>query len=193
MSVNNPLGRLNTEKTVPSCMTHRATCNSALHRKEWARPSSIPKISLVTLFVCKNKAVEYFLHNRRPYIEGILPKGPYLPCVSMAGRALLAGYHRYKYICRSNFVTCPLLVKRYSYFSKYLAQWFCQFSNRCCCFPVIVIHCIERFSWTHNNVIQTGIRNIHGNITYVVGSNTLRNDMYKAKPIMLFKGQTALL
>ena len=27
-------------------------------------------------------------------VEGILPKGPYLPCVSMAGRALLAGYHR---------------------------------------------------------------------------------------------------
>ena len=30
-----------------------------------------------------------------PYIEGFLPKGPYLPCVSMAGRALLAGYPRY--------------------------------------------------------------------------------------------------
>ena len=29
------------------------------------------------------------------YSEGILPKGPYLPCVSMAVRALLAGYHRY--------------------------------------------------------------------------------------------------
>ena len=29
------------------------------------------------------------------HIEGILPKGPYLPCVSMAGRALLAGYPRY--------------------------------------------------------------------------------------------------
>ena len=28
-------------------------------------------------------------------IEGILPKGSYLPCVSMAGRALLAGYPRY--------------------------------------------------------------------------------------------------
>ena len=28
-------------------------------------------------------------------IEGIMPKEPYLPCVSMAGRALLAGYHRY--------------------------------------------------------------------------------------------------
>ena len=37
------------------------------------------------------------------YIEGILPKGPYLPCVSMAGRTLLAGYPRYIlsiiYIC----------------------------------------------------------------------------------------------
>ena len=29
-------------------------------------------------------------------IGGILPKGPYLPCVSMAGRALLAGYPRYE-------------------------------------------------------------------------------------------------
>ena len=30
----------------------------------------------------------------RTQIEGILPKGPYLPCVSMADRALLAGYPR---------------------------------------------------------------------------------------------------
>ena len=37
-----------------------------------------------------NRTVQPFWH-----IEGILPKGPYLPCVSMAGRALLAGYHRY--------------------------------------------------------------------------------------------------
>ena len=29
------------------------------------------------------------------HIEGILPKGPYLPCISMAGRALSAGYPRY--------------------------------------------------------------------------------------------------
>ena len=29
-----------------------------------------------------------------PYVEGILPKGPYLPCVSMAHRVLLAGYPR---------------------------------------------------------------------------------------------------
>ena len=28
------------------------------------------------------------------HCEGILPKKPYLPCISMAGRALLAGYPR---------------------------------------------------------------------------------------------------
>ena len=33
------------------------------------------------------------------YLEGILPKGPYLPCVSMAGRALLAGYPRPHPVC----------------------------------------------------------------------------------------------
>ena len=30
-----------------------------------------------------------------PHIEGILPKGPYPPCLRMADRALLAGYPRY--------------------------------------------------------------------------------------------------
>ena len=34
-------------------------------------------------------------HFAKAYIEGILSKGPYLPCVSLAGRALLAGYPRY--------------------------------------------------------------------------------------------------
>ena len=30
-------------------------------------------------------------------INGILPKGPYLPCLRMADRALLAGYHRFEH------------------------------------------------------------------------------------------------
>ena len=34
-------------------------------------------------------------HEALTHIEGVLPKGPYLPCVSMADRALLAGYHRH--------------------------------------------------------------------------------------------------
>ena len=29
-----------------------------------------------------------------PSLRGYPAKGPYLPCVSMVGRALLAGYHR---------------------------------------------------------------------------------------------------
>ena len=35
-------------------------------------------------------------------VEGILPKGPYLPCVSMAGRPFLAGYHRVVFIPEGN-------------------------------------------------------------------------------------------
>ena len=34
----------------------------------------------------------HIIDNMQVY--GVLPKGPYLPCVSMAGRALLAGYPR---------------------------------------------------------------------------------------------------
>ena len=35
------------------------------------------------------------IYSNRTHFEGILPKGPYLPCVSMVGRTLLAGYHRF--------------------------------------------------------------------------------------------------
>ena len=34
------------------------------------------------------------LFEEKAYYKGILPKGPYLPCASMAGKALLAGYPR---------------------------------------------------------------------------------------------------
>ena len=33
------------------------------------------------------------------YIEGILPEGPYQPCLRMADRVLLAVYHRYVGMC----------------------------------------------------------------------------------------------
>ena len=49
------------------------------------------------------------------YDEGILPKGPYLPCVSMAGRALLAGYHQWVW-------DFPLLRKD-SHTIVFLSQW----------------------------------------------------------------------
>ena len=42
------------------------------------------------LYVCARNACQ-----TSGYIEGILSKGPYLPCVNMSGGALLAGYQRY--------------------------------------------------------------------------------------------------
>ena len=52
--------------------------------------------------VCQSQTATWFLSKQQIYImtlkfKGILPKGPYLPCVSMAGRALLAGYHQIMY------------------------------------------------------------------------------------------------
>ena len=49
-------------------------------------------------------------------IEGILPKGSYLPCGSMAGRALLAGYPRYVSDQYSLYANPPVYV--ISYFDK---------------------------------------------------------------------------
>ena len=40
-------------------------------------------------------------HNITQF-EGILPKGPYLPCVSMAGKALLAGYPQIVLVIEQN-------------------------------------------------------------------------------------------
>ena len=46
--------------------------------------------------ICSSSSVRHSAGKRNSTNnEGILPKGPYLPCVNMAGRALLAGYHRY--------------------------------------------------------------------------------------------------
>ena len=45
---------------------------------------------------------QYLQWERSAHIEGILPKGPYLPCVSMTGRALFAGYPRYTGIIYGN-------------------------------------------------------------------------------------------
>ena len=39
----------------------------------------------------------------QPHIEGILPKGPYPPCLRMAARALLTGYPRYPRVQWVNF------------------------------------------------------------------------------------------
>ena len=50
---------------------------------------------MVTSYMYHIKARTKWPPFCRWHIEGILPKGPYQPCVSMAGRALLAGYPWY--------------------------------------------------------------------------------------------------
>ena len=43
----------------------------------------------------------------RTHIDGILPKGPYPPCLRMADRALLAGYPRYEGRCVTGYrISC---------------------------------------------------------------------------------------
>ena len=56
--------------------------------------SAVGRYSLT--YTCVSFPLSTVIGRHRTYIEGILPKGPYLPCVSMAGRALLAGYHRHQ-------------------------------------------------------------------------------------------------
>ena len=51
-----------------------------------------------------------------PYIEGILLKGPYLSCVSMAGRALLAGYPRI--MCQNTWKTLDKSVTFHLFYTK---------------------------------------------------------------------------
>ena len=58
----------------------------------------------------------------RSYIEGILPKGRYLACVSMAGRALLAGYNRYKKVL---YLSCNLCDLTLAHIKK--VQWLTAF------------------------------------------------------------------
>ena len=61
------------------------------------------------------------------HVEGILPKGPYLPCVSMAGRALLAGYHRCTFLrtwrCGHNVRTTKSLSICYGKYCSYISKY----------------------------------------------------------------------
>ena len=62
-----------------------------------------PVLKAFTLIWTSDDPVQWCI-----YIEGILPKGPYLPCESMAGRALLAGYHRYVELGGNEWKACPI-------------------------------------------------------------------------------------
>ena len=64
------------------------------------------------------------------YIQGILPKGPYLPCLSMYCRTLLAGYHRHVLMGipiirepNSEFTYYRLVIDWYDFKVWQIAQW----------------------------------------------------------------------
>ena len=66
--------------------------NVRSHRGKYWKDSNNSRFVLVTRNKSRNRES---ITRETPHIEGILPKGPYLPCVSIAGRVLLAGYPRY--------------------------------------------------------------------------------------------------
>ena len=84
------------------CITQSWLCKLQLHLLEILSVNlskhvlSFAKSSLYALLCYARRSAGAVMSqfSSQVYIEGILPKGPYLPCVSMAGRALLAGYHR---------------------------------------------------------------------------------------------------
>ena len=61
-----------------------------LLRNQWTRPQALGCSSLVRF----TNRLRHKIFNIS-HIEGILLKGPYLPCVNVAGMVLLAGYRRY--------------------------------------------------------------------------------------------------
>ena len=67
--------------------------------------------------------------------EGILPKGPYLPCLHMAGRALLAGYPQNQSLNPQN--TSHILPSQVSY-GMYFVKIFKEIDH-----VMMALHCIN--------------------------------------------------
>ena len=71
---------------------------------------------------CHQQKVQVLIWSLFVDIEGILPKGPYLPCVSMAGGALLAGYQRYRPFGSSYVTLCAKWLSKTNTLSKRLGH-----------------------------------------------------------------------
>ena len=82
-----------------------------------------------------------FVCHCRPHLDGVLPKGPYPPCLRMADRALLAGYPRF-------------LLRDWAQNRLYISQWQASIRTAGCYlniktfFPSMGISIIKmRWSW----------------------------------------------
>ena len=102
-------------------MITRLAAHILNHRHQWPQVTThnmmITRLAAHALKCCHQLAQYWHIPWWSPdllHIDGILLKGPYLPCVSMslrmAGRALLAGYHR-------------LIADRWHYETRTVCTW----------------------------------------------------------------------
>ena len=121
-----------------------------LFRASSRPPASQKRIKSTKNYICRHKQQE-IKNLHLPYINGILPKGPYLPCVD---RALLAGYPRYTH-CSSNSQSSSTLSQS-RYITVTSAEWYlwpCSVKKNQFLFhsgslhcQVISSHCIDVFN-----------------------------------------------
>ena len=93
------------------------------------------------------------------YIEGILPKGPYLPCICMAGRALLAGYHRHVFHSTGPSLVQLLFLKQYQLIWQQTSLKFDRKYNKCHSWKTIWKCCLQiitHFLFRPQCVMQSG-------------------------------------
>ena len=87
------VGPVNVSHEITLIHTQYGTSTGPAQAQYWPNPG-------LMWYVCEESYIRLTSRKHHDFsnhwqFEGILPKGPYLPCVSMAGRALLAGYHRF--------------------------------------------------------------------------------------------------
>ena len=85
--------------SIPSIILSISSISSLSPQLSFLSPQ-LSSISSIILFMCliilSISSIILSISWTLLHFEGILPKAPYLPCVSMAGRALLAGYPRFR-------------------------------------------------------------------------------------------------
>ena len=117
------------------CYLHMIGSMQSQLRCNWLQYT--PKRLAICVFCEISCPAQTFSTGTLPYIlvhyfiqfECILPKGPYLPCVSMAGRVLLAGYRRFIMATRyeSGLVLLVVMVPN-KYGLKFLLFYKCIYS-----------------------------------------------------------------
>ena len=102
------------EQSTNNEMNNDVYMYTCIHFVTWNADADASRRPCVFIFSCSNQSKmnshKWNLDSMIYYqIEGTIPKGPYLSCVSVAGRALLAGYPRYDITNIQVFIKQPTL------------------------------------------------------------------------------------